>query len=56
MSQKDITHDEVTKAEDIYTRIAALPDDVQITMKAIFNGYLIGYQLAAAQAESDPRA
>lgn len=38
-------HDEITKVDDIYTRIAALPKDVQTTMMAILHGYLIGYEI-----------
>lgn len=52
MKQQITSFDQLSKSNDIYTRLEKLPKDVQQTIKAIFNAYLDGYQLCSSTKEA----
>lgn len=42
------TWEQIAKSNALFTRVTALPEDVQLRIKSIFNAYLDGYELALA--------
>ena len=47
----EITRDEIEKGDNLYIRMAALPENAKTALLAIFNGYLIGYELGSQTPE-----